>query len=341
MSWQAFEAVKRHSRTKENERVMMLILADYADENYNAYPSVARLADDANLDRRTVFRILERLKAVGELSVQSGQGRKQTNLYHLNLPKVESRKRWHNCATISEAQKGDFEGQKKVALDVKKGGTATPHRTPYNEPQQQRTQKPLSSLSENIQEKNTVENNVKGNERKGSENGYHLERRGDKQVKSIHSKAVCRKRVIYCRDVLGQEGIRSVEGLTNTLYYEGESDEEITQWLAELAADAEVERAAEENERLQKLARLYVTVARPLAKAILQLQSPSPSLISDASTALNGNEFNSELLRRVLKDEVEGIGGMVGAAQKPLIADYVNAIGDAHAKNQQAVLSGA
>ncbi|SBW21024.1 hypothetical protein FDG2_1868 [Candidatus Protofrankia californiensis] len=79
MTW-----VWESSTTAGNERLVLLAIADTADDNGgNAWPSVATLARKTRLDARTVQRVIRRLVAGGHLLVATAAGRGGSNVYTL------------------------------------------------------------------------------------------------------------------------------------------------------------------------------------------------------------------------------------------------------------------
>lgn len=63
------------------DKVVLLSLADRADERHRCYPSISRLADDTELDRKTVLLALGRLESAGLLRPDKREGR--ATIYHL------------------------------------------------------------------------------------------------------------------------------------------------------------------------------------------------------------------------------------------------------------------
>ncbi|MGH3341373.1 MAG: helix-turn-helix domain-containing protein [Carbonactinosporaceae bacterium] len=86
MSVRVMTWVWEHSPTAGNELLMLLAIADCADDHgTNAWPSVPTLAVKTRLDIRTVQRITRRLEAAGHLLVTPSAGRRNTNLYTVVL----------------------------------------------------------------------------------------------------------------------------------------------------------------------------------------------------------------------------------------------------------------
>mgnify|MGYP000234527247 CR=1 FL=1 len=65
------------------ERLVMLCLADHADDEGVCYPSVARLVDRTGMGERGVQRVLRRLADDGHVAIEPNAGRKGTNVYRI------------------------------------------------------------------------------------------------------------------------------------------------------------------------------------------------------------------------------------------------------------------
>lgn len=57
------------------QKLILLSLADRADENHSCYPSTTRLVDDTGLYRETIFKAIEDLEKLGLLSVKRELGK--------------------------------------------------------------------------------------------------------------------------------------------------------------------------------------------------------------------------------------------------------------------------
>jgi len=82
MTW-----VWEHSTHKEGSLLVLLAIADIADDEGKAWPSIARIAAKARLSERQTQYILRRLETSGELSVDRGGGRHHTNVFWVNIGK--------------------------------------------------------------------------------------------------------------------------------------------------------------------------------------------------------------------------------------------------------------
>lgn len=74
------------SAHKGNDLLMLLAIADFADDDGNAYPSVTTLANKCRMKQRNANLILAALRESGELEVRLNEGPKGTNRYRIVLP---------------------------------------------------------------------------------------------------------------------------------------------------------------------------------------------------------------------------------------------------------------
>lgn len=84
-AWKVRQKQKRGGSTKPLKRLVLLSLADRAGEDHCAYPSIARLVEDTEMDRKTVLKIIDELIHDG-LIEDTGErkGRtKQVKVYRL------------------------------------------------------------------------------------------------------------------------------------------------------------------------------------------------------------------------------------------------------------------
>ena len=65
--------------------LMMLAIADFADDDGNAYPAVQTLAEKCRMKSRNANVILAALRSSGELEVRQNEGPRGTNLYRIVL----------------------------------------------------------------------------------------------------------------------------------------------------------------------------------------------------------------------------------------------------------------
>lgn len=83
MSLEAITHVWKHSAQEGGNLLVMLALADYANDLGESYPATATLARKARLSERQTQRVLRSLEEAGEIVVLKNQGRNGTNLYRI------------------------------------------------------------------------------------------------------------------------------------------------------------------------------------------------------------------------------------------------------------------
>ncbi len=83
MSNKYLTLVWEHSRAKGSELLVLLAIADHADESGHAYPGIARLAKKARIDERSVRRAIKALERIGEIRADRGGGRKSSRYWVL------------------------------------------------------------------------------------------------------------------------------------------------------------------------------------------------------------------------------------------------------------------
>ena len=93
MSIKISSEVWTSSSAKASSRLVLLALADYADDDGYCYPSIARLAVKCVLTERNVQLILRYLEQIGELVTERGAGRGNVNAYWVLPPATLERLR--------------------------------------------------------------------------------------------------------------------------------------------------------------------------------------------------------------------------------------------------------
>jgi hypothetical protein len=92
MSISLTNAVWKHSKQKSGALIVLLAIADYANDEGNAWPSVSTLARKVRMSKRNVQRWLSTLQRDGELRVLRNQGRCSVNIYKICLPPGKAEK---------------------------------------------------------------------------------------------------------------------------------------------------------------------------------------------------------------------------------------------------------
>ncbi len=85
MSVRVTNRVWEHSTHSGTELLMLLCIADFADDDGNAYPAITTLANKCRMTTRNAYLVLAELRASGELQVRSNEGPRGTNLYHVTV----------------------------------------------------------------------------------------------------------------------------------------------------------------------------------------------------------------------------------------------------------------
>ena len=68
---------------KPAQKLVLLSLADRANEHHVSWPAIPRLAKDTGLDQRSIYRTIKSLAALGVISITPSPGGKETNKYQL------------------------------------------------------------------------------------------------------------------------------------------------------------------------------------------------------------------------------------------------------------------
>lgn len=88
MSVKAMNAVFEHSQARLGARLVLLAIADNADDYGVAYPGVKSLAGKARISPRAVQYALDELSGLGELLIYARKSPYGTNLYRITLPGI-------------------------------------------------------------------------------------------------------------------------------------------------------------------------------------------------------------------------------------------------------------
>lgn len=86
MSIRAMTAVWEHSQHQDTKLTLMLALADSANDDGDAWPSLLGLARKIRRSERQTRYLLRQLEASGEITTRREAGPRGKNIYHLNLP---------------------------------------------------------------------------------------------------------------------------------------------------------------------------------------------------------------------------------------------------------------
>jgi hypothetical protein len=130
MSVEVTSAVWKTSKANGTALLVLLAIADYADRDGRAYPSITSIAEKVRTSERNVQKLLRRLEAMGEITVQIKGGRHGCNVYfvrqngeHAFTPSETDSIETVNART---PQKGEQMGKKGERTDTGVVNARTP-----------------------------------------------------------------------------------------------------------------------------------------------------------------------------------------------------------------------
>jgi DNA-binding transcriptional regulator YhcF (GntR family) len=92
MSIFVMSQVWKNGPENQGELLVLLALADYANDEGECFPSMASVGKKARMSERNARRVVRKLEQDGYLTVRENRGRKHTNLYVLAFSKLKSDK---------------------------------------------------------------------------------------------------------------------------------------------------------------------------------------------------------------------------------------------------------
>jgi len=104
MSISAMTQVWEHSKVKGTELLLLLALADYANDKGIAWPGIDSLAHRIRQSRRNVTRLLRNLEKRGELTIEVNAGPYGANLYKLPVVALAMTNRKPKCPAPHDKQ---------------------------------------------------------------------------------------------------------------------------------------------------------------------------------------------------------------------------------------------
>lgn len=114
MSIRVMAKIWKSSQARGGELLVLLAIADFADDDGIAYPSVSTLGKKARLSERQVQRAIRRLTALGELAVETGKGPHGCHLYRVTDCQVSDCQGDKLSGVTSMTQGGDISGRRGV-----------------------------------------------------------------------------------------------------------------------------------------------------------------------------------------------------------------------------------
>ncbi len=134
MSVKIMTMVWEHAPCHENPLIILLALADWANDEGLCWPSMQKLADKARIDKRSARRIIRKLIADGLVTIaEEGGGRAKQNIYRVETgalcPPIE--KEDIRNADTGDTKRGTLEAQKGT-LEAQRGTFPAQKRTPVS-----------------------------------------------------------------------------------------------------------------------------------------------------------------------------------------------------------------
>lgn len=133
MSIRVMSRVWDHSERSGGDLLLLLALADFADDDGYCWPSQATLAIKARCSERAIRDQLTRLAASGEIEVSDGRGRGRRSTVRVIVGEAKAA----DVAAIASPKAADRRAQKRQVATVKAAGCDTHidnHQEPSDEP---------------------------------------------------------------------------------------------------------------------------------------------------------------------------------------------------------------
>ncbi len=91
MSYDVNRAIRTVKTGSPRDKAVLFLLADMADDNGVAWPSISRIAEYTELSRRSVDRAIRSLRETGLVLVEKVRRgeRKHSNRYRINLSTID------------------------------------------------------------------------------------------------------------------------------------------------------------------------------------------------------------------------------------------------------------
>lgn len=109
MGFKFLDLVFKQTNLRGAARLVMLALADYADKDGVAFPSIPTLSRKAGLSGRHTQRVIRDLTRRGDLAVEEGRGPHRTNRYRVTVCQGDSL-----SGMTCDASKGDIPSREKA-----------------------------------------------------------------------------------------------------------------------------------------------------------------------------------------------------------------------------------
>ncbi|MEA3327790.1 MAG: helix-turn-helix domain-containing protein [Chloroflexota bacterium] len=124
MSIRTMDRVWKNSTQAGGKLLLLLAIADFANDDGMAYPGIKTLAEKTRQSRRTVQRQLSMLEKKGEIAIEPGTGRSNTNTFWVLAGMDPELKQTHieHCQKLKGDKMTPFNPSEKGDIDDIKGG---------------------------------------------------------------------------------------------------------------------------------------------------------------------------------------------------------------------------
>lgn len=130
MSIEIMSLIWKFSKQEGTALLMLLAIADHANDEGICWPSVQTLANKCRLSKRQATRLIQKLESEGELVIDQGGGRGHSNLYKVTpvtgfiedrtaKDRVTSTAPFSEETVTSEAIKGDIQRERVTSMTKK------------------------------------------------------------------------------------------------------------------------------------------------------------------------------------------------------------------------------
>ena len=85
MSVRIMSEVWKHSRAEGSQLLLLLAIADHADDEGKAFPKIENLAMKCRQEKRNIKYLLKSLEGIGELVIKRGRGRGNRSQYTVTV----------------------------------------------------------------------------------------------------------------------------------------------------------------------------------------------------------------------------------------------------------------
>lgn len=139
MSNAAINAVVERSRSRGIARLVLVLLADRADDSGKTWCGTRDIAARANIGRANVARVLKELCGLGELAVEHGAGRHGTHVYRIS-PGIMAKPHQDEAASPRSegcvmVKRGMLQGEAHTPINPKEPQKETVVELPFSSPE--------------------------------------------------------------------------------------------------------------------------------------------------------------------------------------------------------------